>query len=190
MTVDEELSHLDDAFRKLKIDYDIYFGGGSKRPPYEAQFHVESIIKKYSDNPKLSFSQRFKFNGLMQKFGVHNDMWRQKVKKKEEGWQDPARRTETTAPPASAKPAPAQPSGFRVQWKDPDQEGEKVDQLYKALLEAKKKVGDNPDALNMDGFKRFVKAKTEQLKKDLRCQNVEYVVEVENGQVRLKAKGT
>ena len=65
-----------------------------------------------------------------------------------------------------------------------------MDQLYQALLEAKKKVGDNPDALNMDGFKRFVKAKTEQLKKDLRCQNVEYVVEVENGQVRLKAKGT
>ena len=189
MTVDEELVHLDDAIRKLKSDPEIYFGGGSKRPPYDAQFHVESIIKKYSDNPRLSFSQRFKFNGLVQKFAVHNDMWRQKVKKKEEGWDDPRKRPEPPPPP-SAKGAPQQPSGFRVQWKDPEQEGEKVDQLYQALLEAKKKVGDNPDALNMDGFKRFVKAKTEQLKKDLRCQNVEYVVEVENGQVRLKAKGT
>ena len=42
----------------------------------------------------------------------------------------------------------------------------------------------------IEGFKRFVKQKTEQLKKDMRCENVEYVVEVENGQVRLKAKGT
>ena len=41
----------------------------------------------------------------------------------------------------------------------------------------------------LDGFKRFVKQKTEQLKRDQRCQNVEYIVEVENGKVSLKAKG-
>ena len=40
-----------------------------------------------------------------------------------------------------------------------------------------------------DAFKKFVSQKTEQLKRELRCEQVEYSVEVENGQVRLKAKG-
>jgi hypothetical protein len=31
--------------------------------------------------------------------------------------------------------------------------------------------------------------KTEQLKRDFKCEQVEYVVEVEQGQVKLKAKG-
>ncbi len=185
MTIDEELAHLEDAVRKLKIDYDMYFGGGAKRPPYDAQSHVESVIKKYNDNPKLSFAQRFRFNGIVQKFAVHSDMWRQKVKRREEGRDEPHQRRTETPPPKAETPA-----GFRVQWKDPDQEHEKVDQLFQALVAAKKQIGEDSGSLNVDGFKRFVKQKTDQLKKDMKCSNVEYSVEVENGQVRLKAKGT
>ncbi len=180
MTADEELTQLEDSIRKLKIEYDIYFNGGKDRPPYDLQWKVESVIKKYSDAQKLSFAQRFRFNGLVQRFAVHNDMWRQKVKAREEG-REPRRREE---------PRPETPgAAFKVQWRDPDQEHDKVEKLFQALVEAKKQVGEATDALPLDSFKRFVKQKTEQLKKDLGCQAVEYVVEVENGQVRLKAKG-
>ena len=56
-------------------------------------------------------------------------------------------------------------------------------------MAAKKQAGEATDALPLESFKRFVKQKTDQLKKDFGCHTVEYVVEVENGQVRLKAKG-
>ena len=189
MTVDEELSILEDSIRKLKIEFDVYFSGGKPRPPYDAQWRVESVLKKYSDNSKLSFAQRFRFNGLAAKYALYSDMWRQKVKLKEEGREEPRKRREAPAAAPAAEPA-AKPAGFRVQWKDPEQETEKVDKLFQALVEAKKKVGENTDSLSLDGFKRFVKQKTDQLKKDLGAQNVEYAVEVENGQVRLKAKGS
>ena len=39
-----------------------------------------------------------------------------------------------------------------------------------------------------EAFNRFVQQKTAQLQKDFHCQQVEYVVEVEQGKVRLKAK--
>src|SRR5437879_1379855 len=131
MTVDEELGHLEDSFRRLKIDYDVYFGGASKRPPYDAQSHVESIIKKYNDNPRLSFGQRFRFNGIVQKFAVHSEMWRQRVKRREEGREQPSERRHAPPPP------PPAPAGFRVQWNDPEQETEKVDKLFQALISAK-----------------------------------------------------
>ncbi len=182
LSIDEEINLLDDAFRKLKIEFDIYFAGGSKRPPYDAQWRIESTFKRL-EGTKLSFAHRFRVNAVLQKYAVHADMWRTKVKKREEGREAPR-------PVPPPPPPPEKPTAYKVQWQDPEKEQEKVAELYKALVEAKKKVGDSPDSLNIEGFKRFVKAKTDQLKKDMRCENVEYVVEVENGQVRLKAKGT
>ncbi len=181
MTVEEELTQLEDFIRKLKIEYEIYFNGGKDRPPWDLQWKVETIIKKYGEQ-RLAFSQRFRFNSLVQRFAVYNDMWRQKVKNREEG-REPRKPREEPRVEASAAGA------FKVQWHDPEQEQEKVEKLFQALVEAKKKVGESTDALPLESFKRFVKQKTDQLKKDFGCRTVEYVVEVENGQVRLKAKG-
>ena len=141
---------------------------------------MESIIKKYSEGQKLSFAQRFRLNALVQRFAVHNDMWRQKVKAREEGREPRRPREEPRAEP---------PGAFKVQWHDPEQEQEKVEKLFQALVEAKKKAGESTDSLPIESFKRFVKQKTDQLKKDFGCKTVEYVVEVQDGQVRLKAKG-
>ena len=185
MTIEEELTRLEDDMRRLKIEYDMYFGGGAKRPPYDLQWRVESVMKRLEGNRSLNFTQRFKLNSMNQKHAVFADMWRQRVKRREEGTEGPRGRRVDVAPP----PPPPTPQSFKVQWQDPDHDHQKVDQLFNALIAAKKQVGENPDTINIDGFKRFVKQKTEQLKRDLRCQNVEYVVEVENGKVSLKAKG-
>ncbi len=186
MTVEEEFSLLEDAIRKLKIEFDIYFNGGLPRPPFDAQWRVESVIKKYSDAQRLSFAQRFRYNSIAQRYAMFADMWRQRIKAREEG-REPRRREEPKPQPAAAAAAPG---SFSVQWTDPDQEQEKVERLFNVLVEAKKRCGEQADSLPLDTFKKFVKSKTEQLKKDLSCQKVEYVVEVENGQVRLKARGS
>ena len=33
MTVDEAITQIEDGIRRLKIEFDIYFNGSSKRPP-------------------------------------------------------------------------------------------------------------------------------------------------------------
>jgi len=50
LTVDEELQVLDESIRRLKIEYDVYFGGGSKKPPADTEWRVQSLLKKYSDS--------------------------------------------------------------------------------------------------------------------------------------------
>ena len=71
MTVDEELNQLEDNLRRLKIEYDIFFGGGSKRPPNDLDWRVQSAFKRHSDSQRLSFSQRFKFNSMQQKYAIY-----------------------------------------------------------------------------------------------------------------------
>jgi hypothetical protein len=41
---------------------------------------------------------------------------------------------------------------------------------------------------NLDSFATFVKNKTDQIRKKHGCQAVEYSVELQDGQVKLKAK--
>jgi membrane-associated HD superfamily phosphohydrolase len=106
-------------------------------------------------------------------------MWQQRVRSKEEGPR------KTAADLREQKKAPA----FQITWKDPASEPDKVNKLFSALVEAKRKLGENADNLAQDTFKRFVQQKTDQLKRDFRCAQVEYVVEVEDGQVKLRAKG-
>src|SRR5947209_13224375 len=89
MSVDEELSLLEESLRRLKIEYDVYFGGGAKKPPADTVWRVENILKKYSDGHRMSFAQRFRYNGLQQKYALFNGLWQQKLRIKEEGYRRP-----------------------------------------------------------------------------------------------------
>ena len=180
MTVDEELGKLEDSLRRLKIEFDVYFNGGSPRPPTDTQWRVENLVKKLSDSQKLTFAQRFRYNALAQRYSVFSDLWRQRVKTREEG----PRRTS-----ADLREKKKENTAFRIEWRDPSSEPEKVEQLFAALIEATKQCGENVDTVAADAFKKFVSQKTSQLKRDSKCEQVEYVVEVEQGQVKLKAKG-
>ena len=82
--VDKELNRLEDAIRRLKIDFDIYFNGSAKRPPLEARARLESNIKRMSDNRNLSYAQRYQFNGLVGRFTSYRELWRRTMRNRGE----------------------------------------------------------------------------------------------------------
>lgn len=194
MTIDEELTQLDDNVRKLKIEFDIFFGGGSKKPPADLEWRVQSALKKYSDGRRMSYGQRFKFSAIQQKFAVYNSLWQQKLRIKEEGYRRPQdallaiqgiRHFEDEAPEATDL---TEPESFRVACSDVDKESNKIKALYDAMVNAGKQSKAKGPAGSFESFHKFVKKKTEQLRNDFGASAVEYAVEVEKGQVRLKAK--
>jgi predicted component of viral defense system (DUF524 family) len=66
-------------------------------------------------------------------------------------------------------------------------EREQVERLYNTLVAAKKKAGESVSG-NFESFTSFVQKKTEQIRKQYHCENVEYSVELADGHVKLKAK--
>jgi hypothetical protein len=216
LTIDEELSVLEDQVRRLKVEYDIYFGGGSKKPPTEIEWKVKTLLKKYSDGSRMSYGQRFRYTTVQQRYALFNALWQQKLVIKEEGYRRPqdavlgiqgmrpdqqheAERSlsHKNASPAASNSASSSGAGsglgsendkpFRVAFADAKPEGKDVETLYNALVAAKQQTGDK-NAATLDSFKKFVQQKTTQLKKEHGCQAVEYSVEMQNGQVKLKAK--
>lgn len=201
MTVDEELSQLENSIRQLKIEYDVYFGGGSGKPPADTEWRVNALLKKYSDGKGMNFSQRFRFNTLQQKFALYNSLWQQKLKIKEEGYRRPQDAAlgiagmrieeEQAAAVALAKKRKTEEEQgpFKTALSDVHGDGEAVKKLYDAMIDARTKAGDaNAKSATLESFKHFVAKKTEQIRKDYGCHSVEYSVEMEGGQVRLKAK--
>jgi hypothetical protein len=181
VTTDEELTRLEDNIRKLKIEYEAYFSGGQPRPPQDTVFRVENTIKKFGDSvTKLSFGQRFRYNQLVQKYAVYNDLWRRKLKDKEEGRGQfgQQRRMEPEKPAEK---------GVRVVCSNPEQEREKIDQLLQAMVQARRQVGERVDNIDPVQFSKFVAEKTRQLKESMGCKTVQFSITVEEGRVKFKA---
>src|SRR5215475_13413996 len=194
-SIDEELGQLERDIRQLKIEYDQYFGGGRKRPPAEIEWRIELLTKKYGERSgDMKIGQRFRFNNLTQTYAKYKDIFRKKVKQKEEGtvqrhFGAAAKAIEAARAKAQleTQTAVAEPSPFRIVCSQPEREVDKVDQLYRAFLEAKKSAGEEVGRLSHEGFAEFVRKKTMDLQKKNSCTEVEYVVETVAGQVKLKA---
>lgn len=82
--IDRQILKLEDDIRKLKIDFDIYFNGATKRPPLEARARLEAALKRISDDRNLTYAQRYHFNALISRFNSYRELWRRGLKKKGE----------------------------------------------------------------------------------------------------------
>ncbi len=205
MTTDEELGILETQLRRLKIEYEMYFSNPTRRPPTDVEWKVLSLLRKFSDGGgRMSFSQRYRYNEMAQRYAVYSDLWRKKSRIREEGYRRPQDallsvqgvRTEGEQKPAHnpvyglSKGAAASANGTVAKTFTMDEsEGgrEQLERLYNTLVAAKKKSGENVSG-NLDSFSTFVQKKTEQIRKQYGCQDVEFSVEVAEGQVKLKAK--
>ena len=84
-TVEEQLMRIEDDIRRLKVEFDIYFNGGLKRPPYDTKLRLESHLKRLGDDRTLNFAQRYHFNTLATRYNSFNQLWRRTLQDREEG---------------------------------------------------------------------------------------------------------
>ena len=196
-TIDETLSQLEKDVRMLKIEYEQYFGGGKSRPPTDIEWRIDTMLKRYGDRgADMNYSQRFRYTNLAQTYAKYREIFRKRVKQKEEGAAQRhfgAAAREIEAERARKQAAEKKSNGeaafpFAISCTDPDQETEKVEQLFTAFRSAKEKAGEDIEKLTIEAFQRFVRKKTAQIKKQENASEVEYIVTLEANQARLKAR--
>jgi hypothetical protein len=207
VTTDEELNVLETQLRRLKIEYEVFFSNPTKRPPTDVEWKVLSLLRKFSDGGRMSFSQRFRYNEMAQRYAIYSDLWRKKSRIREEGYRRPqdallavqgVRPEEEAHKPqhpvyglshgaavGSATAVASQP--FTLHSAVDKTEREQVERLFNTLVAAKKKAGENVSG-NLDSFSTFVQKKTAEIRKQYGCQDVEFSVELTDGHVKLKAK--
>ncbi|HXQ72879.1 MAG TPA: MXAN_5187 C-terminal domain-containing protein [Pyrinomonadaceae bacterium] len=182
-TPDEQLTRLEDDIRRLRIEFDIFFNGAAKRPPYDTKGRVETLLKRLGDDRSLTYAQRYRYTSLAARYNAFRDLWRRTMQGREEG-RDPAsaarasvkRETEVEIEPVS------------IICRDPHKEIEVVKSLYSSLLQAKEKCGEPTDGISFPKFHRLVAQKADALKEKTGCERVLFSVALDEGHVSFKAK--
>jgi hypothetical protein len=183
VTVEEQLTRLEEDIRRLKIEFDIYFNGAVKRAPYDTKMRVEAHIKRLGDDRSLTFAQRYHYNSLAARYAAFRDMWRRTMQGREEG-RDAGAAARATARASAA--GTVERTTFLCS--DGHKDLKTVKELFNALVEAKRKCGEATEDLSFPRFHRLIAAKTDTLKENLGCDRVLFSVDVDGGHVSFKAK--
>jgi hypothetical protein len=186
---DEDLSRLERDIRQLKIEFEQYFGGGKKRPPNDIEWRIEQVIKRYGDRAaEMNYGQRFRYGNLTQTYSKYREIFHKRMQKREEGTVQRHFGAAARAIQAErARSGTASPSPVAVTCSDLERESGKVDELYRAFREALNSSGESVERLSREKFQKFLLQKSEQIRKQ-RGEQIEFLVSIENGKARLKAR--
>ena len=183
-TPDQQLTRLEDDIRHLRIEFDIFFNGSAKRPPYETKGRVETLLKRLGDDRTLTYAQRYRYNSLCARYNAFRELWRRTMQGREEG------RDAVSAHRAVARHENTEPKLEPVSFVclDPHHEVELVKNLYNTLIEAKQQCGEATEDLSFPKFHRLIASKADGIKQQRGCDRVRFSVVVENGHVSFKAR--
>ena len=181
-TIEDRLTRLEEDIRRLKIEFDVYFNGGTKRPPYDTRMRVESHLKRLGDDRTLNFAQRYHYNSLATRYASFRELWRRMLQGREEG------RDLGAAARASTRDAAAPFTRSEFSCTDVRHDVRTVKGVYDALIEAKRSCGEATRDLSFAKFHRLIMERTDNLKEQIGSDRVVFSVEVEGGHVSFKAK--
>lgn len=188
-TFDEQVVRLEEDLRRLKVEFDIYFNGASKRPPYDTKNRVETIIKRLAEERSVSYVQRYQYNSLVARYSSFREMWRRTMQDREEGRDAAASAQAAQALRQHAKAMTNEPpTASSFVCADVRGDVKTVRDLYSALIEAKKQCGESSDDMSFARFHRLISEQTESLKDRLHCERIKFSVKVNDGQVSFKAE--
>ena len=181
----EDLDILDTKINKLKVDYEQYFVKVLKRPPSALRDEVDRIILKYSNQAITSTYLKFRYTAITNKYTSYKQFWDRTLRQIEEGTYYargaagarlpeepikaaiPQQMVEAAAPP----PSSGGDSTFKA--------------VYKQFVEAKKSCSEPAEDMPYDKFEQAIMQQTEKIKRDLKCNDVEYKVTVKDGKPKI-----
>ena len=191
--MDADLNELEKKIRQLKIEFDIYFNGGAKLPPKNLQFSTDTLIQRLLEETGFNFVQKFRFQTLVSRYAAYRELWRKKYQVREEkGRLRDAQELQqlidhgrTTAVDSGQEQSQNQNQHVFV-TADPRSEPERVQNFYEFIRVARERVGEAPFAMDMPKFQQFLTIKTAEIKQKYRCEQVEFLVQVEETEKKVK----
>ena len=193
--VDEELEELDQGLKRLRVEYDQFFLGILKRPPEVLQGRMQKIIVKYSNQNLRKTHQKFRFNQMNSKFQIYRQQWGRTLRQIESGTYRGHRfkaklheREREAARKASSAEADATPLslGLPAPAAAAAKKGP-IDQLYDALVAARKRAGESGPDPDRAKLGDLVKKQTDALRAKHPGAKVRFRVAVDGNRAKLVA---
>jgi hypothetical protein len=181
---EQQMHHLEGEIRRLETEYNMFFAGRLKRPPFETKNRVAALIKRHDQSYIRNTGDRFRFESLQNRYHKFLELVDRQMTNRELG-----RPTLGVAPRPTAVPKSEQarqdPNVIRFA-KDAktSQDSDAVKKLFERLSEEKKKAGEAPVAI--DRLAALVKAQVDKFASE--GKDVAFKIATKDGKVTLTAK--
>ncbi len=207
MSTQENMERLDRGIRLLKVQYDQYFSGALKLPPFELRSEVEQLIRRYSHKTFEQATDRFYFNSLVCRFNSFSELWAKCLRLKEEGRAVPGYpavamrpgqahstrlRNQAALPPARPDNGNGNATGSNPELQadvgGPGWDPELLRPLYEQYMNALKTHGKASSDVSFAMFSQQVERKAEAVKNRASCDAVRLRLTFDEGRVLFKAR--
>lgn len=178
-TIEEDLAELDMKLRQLRIQYQQFFNGGMKLPPWMLRSEVDRMVRRYANTTMKSFADRYRFNNLQSKYQSYCELWGRQMRIQEEG----------ARPSVAARSQPKVQEQLvaRARVSDPSADPAALKEIYTRFVEARSQHGQKK-GVSFDKFVKGVAGQAAQLRKSSGCGEIELRLVVKDDQVQLKAR--
>src|SRR3954469_25713804 len=181
--VQKDLQLLAAGLKQLEAEYNMFFAGRMKRPPWETRNRIAALVKKWDRGYIQAAADRFQFDTLQRRFQTFIELWDRGLRAREEGRPGPF-----AAPPPVQKEIKKKEADQKVvhvtQFQDPMREMDKLHSLYDSLMDARREAGD--EVVPFHRFAALVKDQVSKLK-SADAPEVAFRVAVVDGKVNFTA---
>lgn len=169
----------------LSIEYERFFTGDLKLPPVQTVRKVEASIRRLSNVELDGAAERFRFQGIQNRFQAVKELWEKRLLARETGRGSFGHRPAAAAarvPAVAPKPAPGDASG-------PDSvQGKKrvsFAPLFERYLDARRALGEDVSRLKYEKFEEQVRRQAEEIRGKTGMTRLVFEIVTAEGKVRL-----
>jgi hypothetical protein len=183
--IQKDLQALAAGLKQLEVEYNMFFSGRLKRPPWETRNRVAALVKKWDRGYIQSSMDRFQFDTLQRRYQTFIDLWDRGLRSREEGRAGPFALPQAKQPQSAKQKEPDAKVVHVAAFQDPMREMDKLHTLYDSLMDARRDAGD--DVVPFHRFAALVKDQVSKLKSE-GSEKVAFRVAVVEGKVNFTAR--
>jgi hypothetical protein len=181
-----DLQALVEGLKRLEAEYNGFFSGRERRPPWETRSRVEALVKRLDRGGIDNSADRFRFQTLQARYQAFIDLWDRGLRAREEGRPGPFALPPRPAEPKKKSEGPDSKVLHVTAFRDPLREMDKLHSLYDSLMDARRQTGD--DVVPFHRFAALVKDQVSKLR-DAGSPEVAFRVAMKDGKVNFTVRG-
>jgi hypothetical protein len=191
------MKELQEMIRSVRREYDLWFNGTTKKPPYELRNRLDNHVRLMRVKLPKRTADQFKLAAVLQQYQTMAEHWDKSQRKAEEGglapWLSVSHKNPLDELQAANERrqeearAPVQ-SSIVGRVASPDQDVEEIRRVFNSFAAAKRKVGEAVADADFDKFRAVIAKQTKALVDSGKATAVDYRVEIQDGKVAIKAK--
>lgn len=82
---DKDIVKMQESFARLKREYDLFFAGNRKDPPYRESKDLDTLVKKWRNANVTRLAVQFRLQSFLSSYTLQTEMWNKWMRQKEEG---------------------------------------------------------------------------------------------------------